>query len=77
MGLDITINSIGVEFDAYIKANDLQSKKEISLWKENDYHILNGFVNDLYDYYSICNAVKQAWETLKKSMAQRNWSKKV
>ena len=37
-------------------ADNLQLRKEIALWQENDYlcknHILNSLADDLYDYYS-------------------------
>ncbi|XP_058750792.1 uncharacterized protein LOC131623765 [Vicia villosa] len=52
------------------KANNLLPRKEISLWKEKDYffkyHILNGLIDDLYDYYSNNETAKQVSEALNK-----------
>src|SRR3954469_3458558 len=51
-------------------ADDLQLRKEIALWQENDYlckhHILNSLADDLYDYYSNHKTAKQVWEALQK-----------
>ncbi|XP_058761933.1 uncharacterized protein LOC131635332 [Vicia villosa] len=51
-------------------ADDLQLRKEISLWQENDYlcehHILNSLADDLYDYYNIHKTAKQVWEALQR-----------
>lgn len=34
---DGTLNSAEAEFAEQIKANDLQLRKEIAIWKENEY----------------------------------------
>src|SRR3954468_13568013 len=51
-------------------ADDLQLRKEIALWQENDYlckhHILNSLADDLYDYYSNHKTAKQVWEALQR-----------
>lgn len=50
------------------KTYDLQLKKEISIWKDNDYlcknHILSDFSDHLYDYYSNYETTKQVWKAL-------------
>ncbi|XP_058727108.1 uncharacterized protein LOC131598537 [Vicia villosa] len=51
-------------------ADNLQLRKEIALWQENDYlckhHILNSLADDLYDYYSNHNTAKQVWGALQR-----------
>lgn len=51
MDLNGTANFVETESDAQVKANDLQLRKEISLWLEDDYlyknHIHNSLANDL------------------------------
>ncbi|XP_058733368.1 uncharacterized protein LOC131604976 [Vicia villosa] len=51
-------------------ADNLQLRKEISLWQEFDYickiHILNSLADHLYDYYSNYKTAKQVWEALQK-----------
>lgn len=60
------------KFAAQITENDLLPRKENTLWKYNDYlckiHILNVLTDDLYDYCSSCNTIKQVCETLKKEV---------
>ncbi|MCI16425.1 hypothetical protein A2U01_0037567, partial [Trifolium medium] len=55
---------------AQIKVQELQLKKELQLWIDNDYlyknHILNGLADDLYDYYNSYKNAKDVWEALKK-----------
>lgn len=64
------VNSSELDSAAKVKANDLQLKKEISIWKDNDYlckhQILDGLADNQYDYYSNCVTAKQVWETLQK-----------
>lgn len=65
-----TLNSYELDSSAKGKAGDLQLRKEIAIWKDNDYifknHILNSLPDDLYDYYSNCKIAKQVWEALQK-----------
>ncbi|XP_073222326.1 uncharacterized protein [Cicer arietinum] len=59
-----------------VPETDDQTKKdkkaaELTQWENNDYlcknYILNGFADDLYDYYSSDNKIaKQIWDALKK-----------
>ena len=59
MDLDGTLNSIDAEYATHIKADDLQLRKEITLWKENDYKIILWMDSHMIcDYYSSCDTTK-------------------
>lgn len=65
-----TINSSELDSVVKVKEDDLQLKKEISIWKDNDYlfknHIMNGLAEDLYGYYNNYKTAKHVWEALQK-----------